>query len=52
MTDMTRKTVSLPDDLAEEIDRLKKSEEFEHKSYSEVIRQLLVRGLASEEKGA
>lgn len=52
MTDMKRRTVSLPDDLAEEIDQLKQTEEFEHKSYSEVIRQLIMRGLASDEKGA
>lgn len=52
MTDMKRMTVSFKDEIAAELDRLKQTEEFKDKSYSQIINQLIMRGLAIEEKGA
>lgn len=45
MTNMKRTTVSLPDKIVEELDRLKKTDEFANCTYSEIIRRLMLRGL-------
>ena len=49
MTDMKRITISLPDEIEEAIDALKKTEEFRDASYSSIIRQLVERGLKAKE---
>lgn len=49
MTDMKRITISLPDEIEEAIDELKKTEEFRDASYSSIIRQLVERGLKAKE---
>lgn len=48
MTDMKRITVSLPDDLAEAIERLKSLDDFKGKPVSEILRTLIKRGLELE----
>lgn len=47
MTDMRRVTISLPDDLDNEILNLKKKDEFVRCSYSEIVRKLLLIGLSA-----
>lgn len=46
MTDMKRTTVSLPDELVNALDALKKTDEFKNVTYSELIRTMIQRGLA------
>lgn len=46
MTDMRRVTIAIPDDLDKRILELKKDDRFVRGSYSEVVRQILERGLA------
>ena len=46
MTDMKRTTVSLPDELVAKLDELRSTEEFRNVSYSEMLRELIQRGLA------
>lgn len=48
MTDMRRVTISLPNDIDMRILRLKKTNRFLKASYSEIVRQLLVKGLETE----
>lgn len=45
MTDMRRVTISLPDEIDRRILELKKDDKYIRLSYSEVVRQLLERGL-------
>lgn len=45
MTDMKRATVSFPDDIVDAIEALRKTEEHERDSYSEIVRFLVTRGL-------
>lgn len=45
MTDMKRITISLPDDLDEAVEALRKTERFANRSYSEIIRHLVGLGL-------
>ena len=52
MTDMKRTTVSLPDEIVMQIDRLKATEEYKRCTYSEIIRRLLVRGLEKDDEVA
>jgi Ribbon-helix-helix protein, copG family. len=47
----TRFTISLPLEIKEALDKLKR-EEFYDKSQSEMIRQILSLGLAAKKKGA
>lgn len=52
MTDMRRVTIAIPDDLDRRILELKKDDRFVRRSYSEVVRQVLERGLeVSRENG-
>ena len=51
MTDMKRISVSMPDDMVEALDRLRKTPEFENKPYSDVIRTLIQVGLERWKKG-
>ena len=51
MTEMRRGTISLPDDLDKRILKLRKTNRFIRVSYSEIVRQLLLKGLESERKG-
>ena len=51
MTDMKRISVSMPDDMVEALDRLRKTPEFENKPYSDVIRTLIQVGLDRWKKG-
>lgn len=44
-TDMTRRTVSLPEQLEDAIIRLRKTDEFCTCSYSEIVRRLIIEGL-------
>lgn len=46
MTDMKRTTISLPDELVDALNVIRSTEEFKGKSYSELIRILIKRGLA------
>lgn len=48
MTDMRRVTISLPEDIDKRILRLKKTNKFVRESYSEIVRQLLLKGLEKE----
>lgn len=50
MTDMRRVTISLPEDIDKRILRLKKTNKFVRESYSEIVRQLLLKGLEKETK--
>ena len=50
MTDMRRVTISLPEDIDKRILKLKKTNKFVRKSYSEIVRQLLLKGLEKESK--
>ena len=55
MTDMRRITVSIPDEVDRKIINLRKTEGFERCTYSEIVRQIVLRGLekvAEEQKGA
>lgn len=45
MTDMRRVTVSLPDELDKHILEARKDDRFIRCSYSEIVRQLLERGI-------
>ena len=45
MTDMKRTTVSFPDDIVFKLNKLKETKEFHNCSYSEIIRNLVLRGL-------
>ena len=45
MTDMKRLSISLPDDLAAALEAVKQKDEFKDKSYSELIRIMIQRGL-------
>lgn len=45
MTDMKRITVSFPDEIDGAILRLRETDQFANCSYSEIIRQLVDRGL-------
>lgn len=45
MTEMKRVTVSFPDDLDAAIIALRKTKQFERCSYSEIVRNLIARGL-------
>ena len=45
VTNMKRVTVSLPDDVDKRLMKLKQTKKFSKSSYSEVIRQVLQRGL-------
>lgn len=47
MTDMIRKTISIPDDLDKKILSFKKTERFVRCSYSEIVRQLMILGMKS-----
>lgn len=51
MTDMKRISVSMPDDMVEALERLRKTPEFENKPYSDVIRTLIQVGLERWKKG-
>ena len=51
MTDMKRISVSMPDDMVEALEKLRKTPEFENKPYSEVIRTLIQLGLERWKKG-
>lgn len=52
MTDMRRVTIAIPDDLDRRILELKKDDRFVRRSYAEVVRQVLERGLeVSRENG-
>lgn len=48
MTDMRRITIALPDSIDKRILELKKDDKFVRCSYSEIVRQLLERGLSSQ----
>lgn len=50
MTTMRRVTISLPPDLDKRILALKKTNQFIRVSYSEVVRQLMMKGLEKETK--
>lgn len=45
MTDMKRTTVSFPDNIVSELERLKQTDEFKKCTYSEIIRRLVERGV-------
>lgn len=47
MTDMKRITVSLTDEIVEQISRLRQTEAFAGCSYAEIIRRLVIAGLPS-----
>ena len=49
MTDMKRVTISMPEDLDRRVIEMKKDDRFVRASYSEVVRQLLLAGLAAQE---
>ena len=51
MTDMKRASISFTDEIVAEIEKLKTSEEFKGRSTSEIVRRLILRGLASVERG-
>ena len=51
MTDMRRVTISLPDEIDCRILELKKDDKYIRLSYSEVVRQLLERGLDADGSG-
>jgi metal-responsive CopG/Arc/MetJ family transcriptional regulator len=50
MTDMKRTTVSFPDEIVMELEKLKKSSGYEKCTYSEIIRRLVIRGLEADER--
>ena len=50
MTDMRRVTISLPEDIDKRILRLKKTNKFVRESYSEIVRQLLLKGRTQKSK--
>ena len=52
MTDMKRISVSFPDDIAEKMDKLKRTKAFAGRPYSELIRHLIELGLQAEAKKA
>lgn len=52
MTDMTRRTISLPADLEQRIIELRKTDKFCRCTISEITRQLIAIGLKSAEKSA
>lgn len=51
MTEMKRATVSFPDEIVEEIEKLKETPEYRQCTYSEIIRRLVLRGLSAEDEG-
>ena len=48
MTEMKRMSISFKDEVVIELEKLKKTDEFKNKSYSQIINQLIMRGLAKE----
>lgn len=48
MTTMKRMTVSFPDDIVEQLEGLRRSEQFAGKPYSAIIRHFLTFGLEAE----
>lgn len=46
MTDMKRTTVSLPDEMVAALDKLKQTEEYRNKAYSELLREMIRIGLS------
>lgn len=52
MTEMKRVTIAFPEDIDARILEIKAQQTDKKSSYSEVVRQLVLRGLAAEEKGA
>ena len=48
MTEMRRVTISLPNDIDKRILSLKKTNKFVKESYSQIVRQLLLKGLEKE----
>jgi len=50
VTDMKRVTVALPDELDQKILEMKKTDEYIRKSYSEVVRVLLMAGIEAKER--
>ena len=51
MTDMKRITVSFPDNIVRELERLKKTKKYATAPYSMIIRDLVQRGLEKAAKG-
>lgn len=45
MSDMTRKSVSLPAEVEEQVIKLRRRDEFCRCSYSEIVRRLITEGL-------
>lgn len=45
MTEMARKTISLPPELEQAVYELRKTDEFCKCSYSEIIREMIRRGI-------
>lgn len=50
MTDMRRITIALPDEIDKKILELRKDDRFVRCSYSEIVRQILERGLKNTNK--
>lgn len=50
MTNKWRINVTMPDDMEEAIVELRKKDEYSRLSYSEIIRQLIAKGLKAVEK--
>lgn len=48
MTEMKRRTVSLPEEIDKKVLELRKDERFIRCSYSEIVRKLLEAGLAAQ----
>lgn len=48
MTEMTRKTISFPPEIERAIYELRKTDEFCKCSYSEIIRELIRRGIQAD----
>lgn len=51
MTDMKRISVSMPDDMVDALEKLRKTPEFANRPYSDVIRTLIQIGLERWKKG-
>lgn len=52
MTDMKRITISLPDELNDAVEEMKRSDEYKNAPYSAIIRALIERGLKAKEAKA
>lgn len=52
MTEMKRLTISFPDEIDAAICQLRKMDEFAGRSYSEIVRQLITRGLNNAKTGS